>query len=157
MPTPTYVPLGTITLASTDSEIVFSSIPATYRDLILIANCKPVSGGNANLVMKFNGATTGFSRVIAYGDSGGAVSVTSATELIAQFNDSTNFEVGVNQIMDYAQTDKHKTVLTKTNEANSLVSMQAQRWASTDAIHTISLAYSVNIDTGSTFSLYGVN
>ena len=157
MATPTYVPLATITLASTDSEIVFSSIPATYRDLILIANCKPVSGGSTNLVMKFNSATTGYSRVVAGGNGSSAFSVTSATELIAQFNNSTNFEVGVNQIMDYAQTDKHKTVLTRTNDAGDNVSMQAQRWASTDAIHTISLAYSVNIDTGSTFSLYGVN
>jgi hypothetical protein len=38
MPTPTYIPLATVTLGSADSSVTFSSIPATYRDLILVLN-----------------------------------------------------------------------------------------------------------------------
>jgi len=48
--TDTYRPLATITLGSTASSITFSSIPATYRDLIIVGN--PLG---AEAAARFNG------------------------------------------------------------------------------------------------------
>jgi hypothetical protein len=36
MPTSTYVALATTTLGATAASVTFSSIPATYRDLLLV-------------------------------------------------------------------------------------------------------------------------
>jgi hypothetical protein len=56
MPTPTYTPLATVTLGSSASSVTFSSIPGTYRDLILIFDGTG-SGTTGNLRMTFNGST----------------------------------------------------------------------------------------------------
>jgi len=158
MPIPTYTALATVTLGSTTSSVTFGSIPATYRDLVLIVDCKHISTGGIAVIMRFNGDSSNYSRVLMYGDGSSVASLTS-TELVAQFNDNTNNSIGVSDIMDYSATDKHKTILTKTNWPSSggFVTAQAQRWASTSAITSINVFYSgTNIASGSTFSLYGV-
>jgi hypothetical protein len=70
---------------------------------------------------------------------------------------SSEVSIQVIQFMDYAQTDKHKTVLMRTNRAGGGVSMIAGRWASTSAITSIVLAPDGGtFNTGSTFYLYGI-
>ena len=53
MPTPTYTPLATVTLGTAASSVTFSSIPATYRDLILVVNATTSADGIPSL--RFNG------------------------------------------------------------------------------------------------------
>lgn len=156
MPTPTYTAIATITLASTDSEIVFSSIPATYRDLVLVV--KPIVSTTAFGQIRFNGvSTSSYSWVYAYGDSGGAGSVASSNTFIDANAMNTNFQ-GIYQIMDYSATDKHKTVLHRTGDltANYVV-MQASRFASTAAITSINFFVTSNtFNARTTLSLYGI-
>jgi hypothetical protein len=52
MPTPTYTPLATVTLGTTAASVTFSSIPATYRDLIFVLSGL---GGSANITLRYNG------------------------------------------------------------------------------------------------------
>ena len=159
MPTPTYVPLGTITLASTDSEIVFSSIPATYRDLIVVANLSRDNVSSTDSYMKLNTSTANFSNVQMFGNG----SVTAATRgsdgRIATYQNTTSRRYSVIfQIMDYSATDKHKTILSRYNGDNSGVGAFALRWAQTTAVNSLSVyVTSGNYQAGSTFSLYGVN
>lgn len=154
-PVNTYTPLASITLAADAAAVTFTGFSQDYRDLVLVCNSKPTGTGGKDLVMQFNGDTGNATRVLMYGDGSSAVSTT-ASNLIAQYNDQTNFEVGISQIMDYSATDKHKTVLTRNNDSGIVVAAQAQRWASTSAITTINLAYSVDIATGSSFKLFGI-
>jgi len=73
MPTPTYTPLATVTLGSATSSVTFSSIPATYRDLILIFD--GTRTGNNNVQYRFNSDTgTNYSTVIAAGNGSGTTS-----------------------------------------------------------------------------------
>jgi len=154
MATPTYTPLATITLASTDSEIVFSSIPATYRDLILVFN--GTGSTNAGYIVNFNSNTTGYTRVGMVGDSGGASSFAESNG--AWLEVSTNPSMAVLQVMDYSATDKHKTALSRTNVSGTFVMALAGRWANTAAVTSISLYRSAQtFSAGSTFSLFGVN
>jgi len=156
MATPTYTALATYTVPSGGvASVTFASIPGTYRDLVLIVNCKPEGTGGKDLVMKFNGDSSNYSRVLMYGDGSSTVATT-ASSIIAQYNDQNDFEIGISHIMDYSQTNHHKTVLTRTNDSDIVVSAQAQRWASTAAITSINLAYSVDIAEGSVLSLYGI-
>jgi hypothetical protein len=64
----------------------------------------------------------------------------------------------ISQIMDYAQTDKHKSVLSRISKASAGVGAIAGRWASTAAITTISINQGGfgNFAAGSTFSLFGL-
>lgn len=160
MPTPTYVSLGTITLASTDSEIVFSSIPATYRDLIVVID--GATGSNTDALVRFNGDTSGaYSWVYASGQGTSPISG-------AQGSDNTRILIGfapaaarrnhIIQIMDYSATDKHKTALVRTNAVAHNSSMWAGRWANTNAINSVLLGLSTGSwSIGTTASLYGVN
>jgi hypothetical protein len=59
--------------------------------------------------------------------------------------------------MDYSATNKHKSVVTR-NDHPSHTQAQANRWANTAAITSISIAVrgGSSFASGSTFSLYGV-
>ncbi len=56
MPTPTYIALATITLNADASQVVFSSIPNTYRDLV-IQGFGPTAN-NPNAKIYFNNDET---------------------------------------------------------------------------------------------------
>jgi len=162
MPTPTYTPLATVTLASSASSVTFSSIPATYRDLILTV--AGTNSANAFITLQFNGDTgSNYSMVFMQGSGSGATSTSSSgVEIItSQNNVGTALKTGLIQIMDYSATDKHKTVLARTDGENSgtrLTAALAARWANTAAITSIRVydGNGSNYLTGSTFNLYGV-
>jgi len=167
-PVSTYVSLATITLTSTDSEIVFTSIPAGYRDLIMIANQKSTGPATAtNAVIRFNSDTgSNYSYVVMYGVGSGSGTSTSGTltYLDTHNTSTTQFVPLILQIMDYSATDKHKTSLLRVSVAADAVWARATRWASNDAINTVSIIAPDRIaggtpdsfEIGSTFSLYGI-
>jgi hypothetical protein len=161
MPTSTYVPLATITLSSTDSEIIFSSIPATYRDLILVAAIRNTGGSYDNVRIQFNSDTgSNYSYVQVFFNGSSAVSNSGTTNIFEGLTSSnTHNAAGIVQIMDYSATDKHKSVLTRGNTASSDNGnrMSASRWTNTAAINYIRLFGQTNsFASGSTFSLYGI-
>lgn len=168
MPTNTYTPLATLTLTGTDTEVVFSSIPATYRDLILVSSTRN-SAYNAPYnqyrirVNSDGGANYNVVRMLGDVNGAGSASESGSVEFTVYFSEpssASSYAVTISQFMDYAQTDKHKTILTR-NDAPSqgITGAYAARWASTAAITSISIfpppgfgAWAI----GSTFSLYGV-
>ncbi len=162
MPTNTYTPLATITLTGTDSEIVFSSIPATYRDLILIVSHKVSGAGETDV--RFN--TDDGNNYTTVTMRGGADSSTYSATYTANGIKPQNSVGGSTtqndffrvDIMDYSATDKHKTSLLRSgNGSTSFVQNHAVRWANTAAINTVRcIAVGTTYQVGSTFSLYGV-
>ena len=153
MPTPTYRPLATVTLGTAVSSVSFSSIPSSYRDLILVYNAT----GNSSQVctLQINGSAANGSTVSMVGASGFVVSNTSTT-LIGGLIDTTR-GVNILQFMDYSATDKHKTYLIRADRAAANTVAYAARWAQTSAINSIAVfTGSGNFDVGSVFSIYGV-
>jgi hypothetical protein len=73
--------------------------------------------------------------------------------------DTTTDTIVTMDFLDYSTTDKHKTILTRgNNAARPATNMMAVRWPSTAAINTISFsAVSGSFIVGSTFALYGVS
>lgn len=160
MPTATYIALANVTLTSTDTEVTFDSIPNSYRDLVVVYD-GTFSG--TDLRLRVNGLTTSiYSWVYASGDGGVTASealgpsnlgigwggVTSGNRLNALFS-----------FMDYSATDKHKTVLIRSNETVAQVYMAAGRIATTDALTSISFRIQNaggSYQIGSTFALYGI-
>jgi hypothetical protein len=153
MPTPTYTPLATVTLGASASSVTFSSIPATYRDLILVCEYTNASNG----LLRFNSDTgSNYTYVRMYGNGSSASSDSGPdTGFAIATGSSTSGQTSIIQIMDYSATDKHKTVLIRNGLASTFVNASANRWANTAAITTVSFQVGT-YGAGSRFDLYGI-
>jgi hypothetical protein len=163
MPTPTYTQISSVTLATSSGTVNFSNIPQNYKDLILIT--APISGGTyTSTSIQFNSDTgTNYSSVWAVD---GTSSFSGTYPQISPFWSgwAVNGTIAqVIQIMDYSATDKHKSVIARTNKFDSegnAVGMSAHRWGNTSAINILSFfssgTYGQPFAAGSTFTLYGI-
>ena len=157
MPTPTYTPLANITLGSSASSVTFSTIPATYRDLVLVVNGS--ANGTDPIRARVNGDTgANYSRQVMRGIAGTASAlVGTGSEFVFSSSVSINerFLFSI-QFMDYSATNKHKTVLSRAN-AEGQVDARASRWANTSAITSIQIYVSGNeMNSGTSLALYGI-
>jgi len=156
MPTATYTPLATVTLGSSASSVSFASIPASYRDLILV--CDYTGSTTAVVTLRYNSDSgANYSTVVMTGTSTGVSSFTGSSLNVGAMYGS-NKNTTVFQVMDYSATDKHKTSLQRNDNAQqSEVVATAGRWANTAAITSISLTpTSGTLSTGATFNLFGI-
>jgi len=155
--------LATLTLGSAQATVTFSSISGAYRDLRLV-----ITGGitfGSNTSMRVNGDTgSNYSWVTLEGSGSAASSGTSSGTQMAfrQVNIINSNGTPVTQysidILDYSATDKHKSMLFRTDNSAKATIASAGRWASTSAITSISLFASGDTWTaGSTFTLFGVS
>jgi hypothetical protein len=157
MPTPTYDLIASNVLGSSAASVTFSSIPATYRDLVLVVEAAVVSSSN-DLYLRFNGDTgSNYSEVTMRGAD---ATSTSATRDAARVSQSGIMAAAkgliITQILDYSATDKHKTLLSRSGGTNG-VNAIANRWANTSAITSIYLLTdSQNFAAGASFYLYGI-
>jgi hypothetical protein len=158
-----YIPLATVTLGGSDSDISFTNIPATFKDLVLVFNGKNNTAGPDSIVVQFNNDTgSNYSnvRIVGTGSSATSYADTAAFAYIGVSSNSSNPFTMITQIMDYSATDKHKTLLSRCSQDNGWVTAHAGRWANTAAITSFKVwpptGSSWTFSTGSTFSLYGV-
>lgn len=160
MPTPTYDLISTTTLAATAPSVLFDSLPQGYRDLVIIMNTDNTV--QTECYLRFNGDTaSNYSTIRAQGSGStyGATVTSNLTYMRLNGNGDfmTDFSFnGIVQLMDYSATDKHKTVISRTNSSNGL-DMNSGRWASTGAISTL-LIYPAtgNFEANSSFAVYGI-
>lgn len=157
--TATYDLIASNVLSSSASSVTFSSIPGTYRDLIVVTTGLSTST-EASLRMRLNSDTgTNYNYIWVIGITSEAVSNASSFASIGIVPDSGGTQgrgSNIIQIMDYSATNKHKTAISRAGYSTE-VYMTANRWASTSAITTIELYPSANqFASGSTFYLYGI-
>ena len=159
MPTPTYTALANVTLAGSSASVTFSSIPATYRDLILVFNGGAVSGAH-NLTIALNSDTGANYSAVHMSGTGSSTesSGSNANRLLNYYGylEANQNTVIIAQFMDYSATDKHKTYLSRSNNAGNGISAVAGRWANTAAITSIAITTGANYSSGSTFTLFGI-
>lgn len=160
MPTPTYDLIASSVLGTATATVTFSSIPATYRDLVGVFT--GTATGTATLRMQFNG-DTGLSYVGVYmaGDGTNATSaINNAQNEIRVSNLATmnSQSVIITQIMDYSATDKHTTVLSRGNTAGVAVDATASRWTNSSAVNSVTFlpSASQSFSSAATFYLYGI-
>lgn len=160
--TATYSLIESQTLGSATTTITFTSIPATFTDLILVMNAK-ASTGTPSIAMRFNGDNgTNYSWTALVGN-GTAASSSRATStannwVSALLNgvSSTNFNSGTIQIIDYANATTYKTALSRWAGADYEVDAICNLWRNTAAINQVSLIAQSNLAAGSNFKLYGI-
>ena len=166
MPTATYVALANTTLGSTATDVTFSSIPSTYRDLVLIVdNLKTSSGGGENVYLNINSDTTtsNYKLLAMWGSVGGSYGSTTRTDaasIILGYNAGPNTTEALSMqinFMDYSATDKRKVVLCRSNNVGVGVGGSATDWYNTAAINSIKIeAETTSFGVGTSFALYGI-
>jgi hypothetical protein len=157
MPQPTYTALATVTLGASASSVTFSSIPATYRDLIFVVNASVPTGGTS-LRVRYNGdAGNNYPFVYIYGDGNDGYGGSGTSSFVESATIYTGIGTVLFHIMDYSATDKHKTTLSRAALQAENVNAFAARWANTAAITTIEASPNAgSFSAGSTFALYGI-
>lgn len=161
MPTPTYKALATITLGSSAASVTFSSIPGTYRDLVLVSNIRQNTTGVRQCVLRPNGDSG--NAFLVFMDGSGAAAFSGTASAMAMFYIASGPAANTNatsitQIIDYSATDKFKTILTRAGSSFDPVSAYASAWTSTSAINSMTIFANSggDISAGSTFDLYGI-
>jgi hypothetical protein len=156
MPT-TYEPIATTTLGSAQSSVTFSSISGTYTDLLVVFTYE--GSADANLLMRFNSDSgSNYSQTTLYGDGSSAVSSRDSNQTgiaVGYDNPSsiTNTASFVH-IQNYSNSTTNKTVLNRFGNSGYTVA-RVGLWRNTAAITSVSF-HLTNINTGSTFTLYGI-
>ena len=168
--TPSYESIATVTVgAGGSTSIAFSSIPSTYSHLQIRSIAKDGSSGGVGwMLMRYNGSSTGSDYIyLGYllGDgstASTAIAVTSTYTYAGQIGGSTSttFGAGIIDILDYANTNKFKTVRIQSsidNNGSGSVIMTEGAYLQNTAISSLTVTpANGSFAQYSTFALYGI-
>ena len=169
-----YESIATVTVGTAQSSISFTSIPSTYKHLQIRGIGKWTFSSSAdfsNLIIAFNSDTasnysrhgiTGNGSTAATGQTADSIGYTTTyiPGSVTAYNNM--FSAQVIDILDYANTNKYKTIKSlggmDTNSSTyGYVSFGSVSWRNTAAITSISLTLdSVNFAQYSQYALYGI-
>jgi hypothetical protein len=160
-----YESIATVTVGAGGTSLVtFSSIPSTYQHLQVRAFGKDASIYGA-IFMSFNNDTysSNFTRHGVYGD-GSSVAAFGATNapymnVLTTPASGGGFGGAVIDILDYANTNKFKTIRSLTgwdNNGSGIVGLFSGAWRSTTAVSRIDILSDSTIGQYSSFALYGI-
>jgi len=153
----TYEPIATNKLTSTATSVTFSSIPATYTDLVLVSNAKGTQ--NTAMLFQFNNDTTSnYSQTRMYGDGSGAYSDRQSNTTAADAGDiNTQWGTYIGHIQNYANTTTFKTLLNRCS-ISTYVFASVSLWRKTpEAINSVKvICRDGNFVVDSQFTLYGI-
>lgn len=163
----TYEPIATYTIPSAVASYTFTSIPSTYTDLFLVANTQFVTGGSQYIgVQVGNGSidtSSVYSNTLLIGDGSTASSTRDANQTFMRLGAATstanNFGILNMSFQNYANTTTYKTILARDADVSQgWAAASVGLWRSTSAINQIKIMSGGgnNIQTGSTFTLYGI-
>ena len=157
----TYEKIATNTLGAGVATVTFSSIPATYTDLVLICDTKASTGTPNNRMQVNSDTATNYSQTVLAGNGTTATSARSSsnTFIYADYyatNDTTNNKNTIIQFMNYANTSTYKTILSRANNAAAGTDAIVGLWRSTSAINSITVYVASSWASGAIFSLYGI-
>lgn len=155
----TYDKIEAKSLGSASNSLTFSSIPATYTDLILVINAT-ASGGGLNPQIQFNGDTaSNYSLTWMYGNGSAAFSgrYSSQTSSYIGYLTTTEPATFIVQVQNYSNSTTNKTAVFRWNATNTEVGAGVCLWRSTATINSLTVKTSANnYAAGSTFTLYGI-
>ena len=161
----TYESIATQTLGTAVPSITFTGIPQGYTDLVVVFSGNSTQTGSSvnSLRLRVNGNPT-----VIYSDTGLEGNGTSASSYRSTGNDfmvvgnisQASGPVGnvITQLMNYSNTTTFKTVLSRSNNSQTVTSAIVGLFRSTSAITSIEFYRdgTNNIAVDSTFSLYGI-
>lgn len=160
----TYEPIQTQTLASNQTVITLSSIPATYTDLQLVVNATfTAASGNCFLTVNSDsGSNYTWQRLTANGSTpAAAYSGSSATQWAVNIfdleNPNTSPGLFIFNFLSYTNTSVYRPILSRTNTSDYVKAYGSQWLNLSSAINSITLTVGpASMVAGSTLTLYGI-
>ena len=152
-----------IELGSNQASITFSSIPATFTDLVLVYSLR--SANRNDFGVRFNGSTANFSNRFLQGNGSSASSGTGYGNFLGVMVSSSwtasTFGSGQLYIPNYAGSSAKSWSVDAVSENNATESYQliiAGLWNQTAAITSLEIYQQQgdNIASGSSATLYGI-
>ena len=160
-----FVAIATSFVNTPQFGITFSSIPSVYTSLQLRFRLSTGAENSGRIYFNEDETHANYNTASLQGN-GATVYFERGTTTSDVYYDNTgnaaNFTVGVIDIMDYANTNKYKTVSSWSGWANNtpqaVQMIFAPMWKNTNAINTITIKPNVgnNYKAGSTIALYGI-
>ena len=158
--------IETKTLGTGAAQIEFTSIPATYTDLLLVVSGRSSRSGTYvdDIRLYFNGANSNLSARFldgsgsAFGSNSLAVGFLGAIPAAtATANTFGNLAVYIPNYTSSSNKSYSADVVQENNATDSYMEITAGLWSQTAAINTITLfALNGNLTANSTASLYGI-
>ncbi len=168
-PTSSYESIATTTVgAGGTSTITFSSIPSTYSHLqIRILSRSTFATFNTSVIIRANSdSASNYSYHSLSGDGASASSYGVATDTlgISQMYPGASatsgiFGTGVIDILDYANTNKYKTIRSLAGydrNGAGIIAFMSSGWRSTSAISTLTFTTDGNFAQYTSIALYGI-
>ena len=161
----TYEPIATTTLGSAQATITFSSIPATYTDLVLVVNITSASSSGGTLHCQVNSDTGSYYSFTFLGGNGTSASSSrlSGTDrmLLTDYVvglSATDPTMAIGNFQNYSNTTTYKTMIARGSGATTEVDTAVSLWRKTSAINAISIYISGSrtMSSGTTATLYGI-
>ena len=167
-----YESIQTYTLGSSQASVTFSSIPSTYKHLQVRIISRTDRSANEfdGSNIRFNsdsGSNYAYHRL--FGDGSTVTSDSFSTQTSGYVGTTmggggiTNaFSCAIIDVLDYANTNKNKTVRTLSgrdnNASSGSINFASSLWMNTSAITSITILTSVgpNFVANSSFALYGI-
>jgi hypothetical protein len=153
-------------LGADTATVTFSSIPATYTDLLLVFSVRTANAQVTDtMTLKFNSSASNYSFRQLSGSGSAAASNSASNTNVAPVNGgnatASTFGNGEVYIPNYAgSTNKSYSVtaVCETNATATDIGVRAHLWSDSSAITQIDLAASSASDlkSGSSFFLYGI-
>ena len=170
----TYALIEAKTLTSNTATVTFSSIPATYTDLLIKFSVRSSEGGftNDQMRMRFNGVATGsYAHGFIRGDGSGTASArpgaAETSSLIALVNTAastsntySNGEIYIPNYLSSTQKPTSADTAMEQNSASAYRTATAGLGTATTAISSISFLFPVtgsDFLSTSSFYLYGIS
>ena len=165
----TYTLINSNVLSSSTATVSFTSIPATYTDLVLRVSARDSADTPvAALVLRFNSdSSTNYSQTFLDG-SGSAASSSNTSSSTADarvmiepstYTASTfgSFEIYIPNYLVSANKPYSYFGVTENNATASYIRANAALWRNTAAITSIVMTAPNNFVSGSSFYLYGIS
>lgn len=166
----TYTLISSQVLGSSAASVTFSSIPQTYKDLVLRVSARSDAASiTENFSLTFNGSSaSNYSFTYIQGDGSSPIStnqsnVARISERAAVGNGATSNTFGNSEIYIPSYTlSQYKPISSigvgETNGSTAYIQANAGLWSVTSAITSITfnIQNGTNILSGSSFYLYGV-
>ena len=163
----TYTLISSNVLTSSAASVTFSSIPATYTDLVLRISARGDDTGLL-LEMTLNSATSTYSNTLLLGNGATASSTRNTGQVYLRAgyvnpsgSTASTFSSGEIYIPNYiSTTNKPMSSLgmTENNATTAYIANYANLWQTSSAITSISLQVTgQNFVSGSSFYLYGIS
>ena len=158
----TYTLIASNTLSSSAASVTFSSIPATYTDLVVKFSVRTTD--NDTMLIGLNNVTTSFSSRVLEGNGASAASYSNSSSgryigypIITTTSTFANGEIYIPSYTASQNKPFSAFTAAEANATTAYITAVADLWSNTSAINEVKFTTSTySFVSGSSFFLYGI-